>query len=64
MPETASRGRKQRSPIIPFIALEKAVERAKEFYDSEGRHTAPLAAAAQHWSYSPRAAEHIRPYQP
>ena len=53
MPETASRGRKQRGPIIPFIALEKAVERAKEFYKREGRHAAPLAASAQHWSYSP-----------
>ena len=52
MPETASRGRKRRSPIIPFIALEKAVERANEFYKKEGKHAAPLAAAAQHWSYS------------
>jgi hypothetical protein len=44
--------RKHRSPAYPFISLEKAVERAQEFYDKEHRHSAPPSAAAQHWGYA------------
>lgn len=42
-----------RSPRFPFIPLARALERASQFYENEKRGTAPFAAAAQHWGYSP-----------
>jgi|SRR5581483_1670690 len=50
MPEAAARKR-QRSPAYPFINLETAIRRAKEFYDHEGRNSAPLKVAVKHWGY-------------
>ena len=48
-----SRKTKDRSPNFPFISLEYALDRAKQFYDEERRGFAPFPVAAEHWSYSP-----------
>ncbi len=43
-----------RSPSYPAIDLETALERARKLLEKEGRTSAPLAAVAQHWGYSPK----------
>jgi hypothetical protein len=43
--------KRMRSPAYPFINLETAIKRAKEFYDREGRNAAPLKVAVRHWGY-------------
>ena len=52
-PETGKRKR-QRSPAYPFINLETAVNRAKQFYDKEQRNAAALSVAVKHWGYEPK----------
>ena len=44
---------KDRSPNFPFISLEMALNRARQFYAKEKRGAAPFKAVAEHWSYSP-----------
>ena len=43
--------KRMRSPAYPFINLETAIRRAKEFYDMEGRNSAHLKVAVKHWDY-------------
>ncbi|MGO8794011.1 MAG: hypothetical protein ACLQLC_04240 [Candidatus Sulfotelmatobacter sp.] len=40
-----------RSPAYPFINLETAIRRAKEFYDQQQHHAAPVKVAAKLWGY-------------
>lgn len=40
-----------RSPAYPYSSLKIAIERAKTFYDREGRNSAPVTVAATHWGY-------------
>ncbi len=47
-----SKKSKDRSPNFPFINLERAIERAREFYAEEKRGVAPLSRAAVHWKFS------------
>lgn len=44
---------KERSPAFPFITLERALERVRQFYGEEKRGAAPLSRAVMHWNYSP-----------
>jgi hypothetical protein len=44
---------KDRSPTFPFISLEHALERARQFYSEEKRGAAPYSRAVMHWKYSP-----------
>jgi len=46
-----SKKKRMRSPAYPYINLETAIKRAKEFYDREGRNAAPVGVAAKHWGY-------------
>lgn len=46
---------KGRSPGYPFVALGKAVGRAKTFYDVEGRHLVPVSSVYAAWVLSPKA---------
>jgi hypothetical protein len=41
-----------RSPAYPAITLQKAVERARSFYQHEKRNSANAAVALSHWNYS------------
>jgi len=51
-PELVSDKKKRmRSPAYPYINLETAIKRAKEFYDREGRNAAPVKVAVKHWGY-------------
>jgi len=50
LPEPEKR-RRLRSPAYPFINLETAIKRAREFYEKEGRNAAPLKVAVKHWGY-------------
>ena len=50
--ELELRKTKERSPIFPFISLEQAIERARQFFAEEKRGSAPLPAVAKHWNYS------------
>jgi hypothetical protein len=43
--------RRLRSPAYPYINLEAAIKRAKEFYDKEQRNAANLRVAIKHWGY-------------
>jgi len=49
--EIQERGKRMRSPAYPFINLETAIRRAREFYDKEQRNAASLRIAAKHWRY-------------
>jgi hypothetical protein len=49
-PEDEKRKR-MRSPAYPYVNLETAIKRAKEFYDKEQRNAAALKVAAKHWGY-------------
>ena len=40
-----------RSPAYPYVNLESAIQRAKVFYQKEGRNAAPLAVTSKHWGY-------------
>lgn len=51
-PESNDAKKLERSPKYPFIALGKAVERAKEFYAQEKRNVANPNIAVAHWGYS------------
>lgn len=53
MGASASQKARERSPNFPFITLEAALERARQFHQAEKRGAAPFPAAAQHWKYSP-----------
>ncbi len=44
---------KERSPNFPFISLEAALERARQFYAEEKRGAAPFNRIVLHWNYSP-----------
>lgn len=43
--------KRTRSPAYPFIDLETAIERAKQFYDREQQHAANIKVAVKHWDY-------------
>lgn len=49
---TETRKAKDRSPVFPFISLEAALGRARQFYEEEKRGVAPFVRAALHWNYS------------
>jgi len=43
----------ERSPSFPFISLEKAVDRARQYYEEEKRSSAAFSVTAEHWGYRP-----------
>ena len=43
----------QRSPNYPAITLEKAIERARVFWNHEKRNPANITVALRHWGYGP-----------
>ncbi len=43
--------KRTRSPAYPFINLETALKRAKEFHDQEVRNAASVKVAVKHWGY-------------
>src|SRR5579859_174025 len=43
---------KTRSPAYPAINLETAIQRARQLYDKEKRHPAPVATVVKHWGYT------------
>jgi hypothetical protein len=49
--EEDEKRKRTRSPAYPFINLETAVRRAKQFYDREQQHAANLKVAVKHWDY-------------
>jgi hypothetical protein len=49
-PENDDRKR-MRSPAYPYINLETAIKRAREFYDKEQRNASPVRVAVKHWGY-------------
>jgi hypothetical protein len=49
--ENDDKRKRTRSPAYPFINLETAIKRAKEFYDQEQRNSASLKVAVKHWNY-------------
>jgi hypothetical protein len=52
-PSAARRPKPGRSPSYPAIPIGTAIKRARELYDREGKHPAPIAAVVGHWGYSP-----------
>jgi hypothetical protein len=40
-----------RSPAYPFIAIDKALERAQQLYVAEGRYDTPVASAYNAWGF-------------
>jgi hypothetical protein len=51
--QTEKRTRRSgRSRRYPAISLDKAIERARELYEVEGRHSTPVAEVVRAWGYS------------
>lgn len=51
--EAAAAARKRtRSPAYPYVNLEDALERAKQFYGHEGRNAANISVVGKHWGYT------------
>ncbi len=48
---TEDKRKRTRSPAYPFINLETAISRAKQFYDKEARNAANVNVAAKHWGF-------------
>jgi hypothetical protein len=46
--------KRMRSPAYPFINVEMAIKRAKQFFEKEQRNAAPLRVAIKHWGYEPK----------
>ena len=44
--------KRHRSPSYPSLTLTESVNRARTFYQIEGKHAAPVSAAVSHWGYS------------
>jgi hypothetical protein len=51
LPPESDKRKRMRSPAYPYINLETAIKRAREFYEKEQRNAAPLRVAAKHWGY-------------
>jgi hypothetical protein len=51
VPDDPGKRKRLRSPAYPFINLETAIKRAKEFYDKEQRNAAALKVAVKHWGF-------------
>ena len=43
--------KRTRSPAYPYVNLETAIKRAKEFYDKEARNAANIKVAVKHWGF-------------
>ncbi len=52
-PAAVQRARRGRSPSYPGIALDLAIDRARELERAERRHPAPTTAIHEHWGYKP-----------
>jgi hypothetical protein len=50
--QDADKRKRTRSPAYPFINLETALGRAKQFYDKEQRNAANVSVAMTHWGYT------------
>lgn len=48
------RTKRGRSPSYPGISLAEAEKRARELYNAERTHAAPITTIAEHWGYSPK----------
>jgi hypothetical protein len=54
-PQTGIRPRREgRSPSYPGIDLEKALVRARELFDRDGRNASHIDQILRHWGYSPK----------
>lgn len=49
--ETDDKRKRTRSPAYPYMNLETAIKRAKDFYDKEGRNATNIKVAVKHWGY-------------
>jgi hypothetical protein len=49
--ELAGNRKRTRSPAYPFINLETAITRARQFYDKEQRNGANINVASKHWGF-------------
>jgi len=50
--QAADKRKRTRSPAYPFINLETAFVRAKQFFDKEQRNAANVSVAMTHWGYT------------
>jgi hypothetical protein len=47
----AEKRKRTRSPAYPYVNLEVAISRAKQFYDKEARNAANVNVALKHWGF-------------
>ena len=47
LPPESDKRKRMRSPAYPYINLETAIKRAKEFYEKEQRNAAPAEGGCQ-----------------
>lgn len=52
--DDGDKNRVHRSPLYPFIALEKAVERAGQLYEGVKKNPARVPTAVGYWKYGPK----------
>lgn len=50
--ETPDKRKRTRSPAYPFVNLETAIARAREFYDKERRNAVNINVATKHWGFT------------
>src|ERR1700677_3400789 len=49
--EVVVKRKRTRSPAYPYVNLEGALARAKQFYDKEQRNAANINVATKHWGF-------------
>ena len=49
--DSAAKRKRTRSPAYPYVNLEGAIKRAKDFYDKEQRNAANITVATKHWGF-------------
>lgn len=58
--EELEKRKRMRSPAYPYINLESAIRRAKEFYDRESRNAANIRIASKHWGYEEKSSSGLQ----
>ncbi len=60
MIDDSEKKKRMRSPAYPYVNLETAIKRAKEFYDREGRNAANVRVAVKHWGYEEKSSSGLQ----
>jgi hypothetical protein len=57
---TDEKRKRMRSPAYPYISLESAIKRAREFHEREGRNAANIRVTVKHWGYEEKSSSGLQ----